>query len=186
MCRTRTLFAQNLRQEQPPSVRQINFAKSTATFSDCGRYRYLLERRWNDGSICAFVGLNPSTAGANNDDATVRKCMALARNWGFSGMTMANLFAIRCRYPHILSTHQDPAGPENDRFLLPAIEQADTIVAMWGNHGLKSYGLSTRRDQYILSLRDDWQCIGITKHGAPRHPLYVASSSALMNFPQVL
>ena len=167
-------------------MRQSNLPKSTASFSDCGRYRYLLERRWTEGPICVFVGLNPSTANADSDDATVRKCAALARTWGFSGITMANLFAVRCRYPRILSTHQDPVGPENDRFLIPIIKQAHTVVAMWGNRGLKPYDTSTRRDQYILSLRDDWQCVGITKHGAPRHPLYIAKSSILMKFPEGL
>ena len=167
-------------------MRQSNLPKSTASFSDCGRYRYLLERRWTEGPICVFVGLNPSTANADSDDATVRKCAALARTWGFSGITMANLFAVRCRYPRILSTHQDPVGPENDRFLIPIIKQAHTVVAMWGNSGLKPYDTSTRRDQYMLSLRDDWQCVGITKHGAPRHPLYIAKSSILMKFPEGL
>ena len=165
---------------------QNNSAESTATFSDCGRYRYLLQRQWDKGAVCLFVGLNPSTATAGNDDATVRRCAALAKTWGFSGITMANLFAVRCRHPQILSTHRDPIGPENDRFLLPTIKQADRVVAMWGNHGLKPYALPTRRDQYILSLRDDWQCLGITKHGAPRHPLYVASSSTLMSFTKGL
>ena len=186
MSLTLILFAPSLRRKQAPVVKQSNFAKSTAAFSDCGRYRYLLERRWTDGPLCVFVGLNPSTATADFDDATVRKCAALAKSWGFSGMTMANLFAVRCRYPQILSTHRDPIGPENDRFLLPAIDQAHTVVAMWGNHGLTSYRQSARRDQYVLSLRDDLQCIGITKHGAPRHPLYVASSSSLMNFSEGL
>jgi hypothetical protein len=127
--------------------------------------------------------VNPSTATAETDDATVRKCVSLAKAWGFSGMTMANLFAVRCRHPQILSTHQDPIGPENDRFLALTIQQAHTVVAMWGNHGLKTYGLSARRDQHILPLRDDWQCIGITKQGAPRHPLYVGKNSVLVNFP---
>ena len=163
---------------------RLILSKSTATFSDCGRYRYLLKRRWDEGLNCLFIGLNPSTATADSDDATIRKCVALTRTWGFSGMTMANLFAVRCRYPQVLSTHQDPVGPDNDRFLLPALKQAHTVVAMWGNHGLKSHGQLARRDQYILSLRDDWQCIGITKHGAPRHPLYVANSSPLVNFTQ--
>ena len=157
-----------------------------ANFSDCGRYRYLLQRGRTEGPICLFVGLNPSTGTADSDDATIRKCIALARTWGFSAMTMANLFAVRSRYPKILSTHRDPIGPENDRFLLTTIEQAHTVVAMWGNHGLKSYGLSTRRDQHVLSLRDDWQCVGITKLGAPRHPLYIPDSSTLMSFPVVL
>ena len=170
--------------KSPPS--HIANTHTQAEFSECGRYRYLLQRQWGDEAICLFVGLNPSTATADSDDATVRKCVALARTWGFSGMAMANLFAVRCRYPQILSTHQDPVGPDNDRFLLPAIGQAHTVVAMWGNHGLKSYGQLARRDQYILSLRDDWQCIGITRHGAPRHPLYVANSSPLVNFTQGL
>ena len=170
--------------KSPPS--HIANTHSRAEFSECGRYRYLLQRQWGDEAVCLFVGLNPSTATAGSDDATVRKCVALARTWGFSGMTMANLFAVRCRYPQILSTHQDPVGPDNDRFLLPAVKQAHTVVAMWGNHGLKSYGQLARRDQYILSLRDDWQCLGITKHGAPRHPLYVASSSTFVNFTQGL
>ena len=167
-------------------MKQSNVAKSSAAFADRGRYRYVLDRKWTDGPICVFVGLNPSTATAGCDDATVRRCAALAKTWGFSGMTMANLFAVRCRHPQILSTHQDPVGPENDRFLLPAIEQAHTAVAMWGNHGLKSYGLSAQRDQDILALRDDWQCVGITKRGAPRHTLYIASTSTLMNFTRGL
>ena len=123
MSHTLILFALSLQRRQPRSVKQSNVAKSTAAFSDCGRYRYVLDRRWTDGPICVFVGLNPSTATADSDDATIRKCVALARTWGFSGMTMANLFAVRCRHPQILSTHQDPVGPENDRFLLPTIEQ---------------------------------------------------------------
>ena len=177
---------QSYRHKRRLSMSKCNSARATATLSDCGRYRYLLERHWGNGTACVFVGLNPSTATAETDDATIRKCAALAKAWGFSGMTMANLFAVRCRYPKVLSTHQDPVGPANDRFLLPAIEQAHTMVAMWGNHGLKSYGQSTRRDQYILSLRDDWQCVGITNQGAPRHPLYVASSSTLVKFTESL
>jgi hypothetical protein len=161
----------------------MEVTESSATISSCGLYRYVLQRRWGAGTHCLFVGLNPSTAGVSTDDATTRKCMRLASSWGFSGMTIANLFAVRCRHPQILSTHRDPIGPENDRFLLPTIEQAHTVVAMWGNHGLKSYGLSERRDQCILSLRNDWQCVGITQQGAPRHPLYVTNRSRLMKFP---
>jgi hypothetical protein len=83
---------------------------------------------------------------------------------------MANLFAIRCRYPQILSTHRDPVGPENDQVLMTVIGGAQTVVAMWGNQGLKGYGLGARRDRYALSLHKHWQCIGITMHGAPRAP----------------
>ncbi len=52
-------------------------------------------------------------------------------------MTVTNLFAVRYRYPQILSTHRDPIGPENDLFLLPTVKQAHMVVAIWGNQGPK-------------------------------------------------
>ena len=58
-------------------MRDSNSVKATAIFSDCGRYRYLLKRCWTEGPISVFIGLNPSTADADSDDATVRKCIAL-------------------------------------------------------------------------------------------------------------
>ena len=57
---------------------------SSAIFSDCGRYRYSLSRRWENGENCVFVGLNPSTADSAKNDATVRKCIHFARSWGFA------------------------------------------------------------------------------------------------------
>ncbi len=38
------------------------FAQSSAVISDCGKFRYRLDRRWADGPICGFIMLNPSTA----------------------------------------------------------------------------------------------------------------------------
>ena len=67
--------------------------ESSAIFSDCGRYRYLLSRRWEDGDDCVFVGLNPSTADGSTNDATVRKCIHFARSWGFAGISLVNLYA---------------------------------------------------------------------------------------------
>jgi hypothetical protein len=72
-----------------------NESKS-ATISQCGLYRYDLWRRW-DSSIpgVAFIGLNPSTADAEKDDPTIRKCVAYAKKWGFGSLCMLNLFAFR-------------------------------------------------------------------------------------------
>ena len=83
--------------------------------------------------------------------------------------------------PADLITHRDPVGPENDRY---TIKRAHIVVAMWGNHGLKPYSLAMRRIS-TYCLRDDWQCVGITKYEA-RHPLYVAKSSILLSFPDGL
>jgi hypothetical protein len=51
--------------------------------SDCGTYRYELWRRWAEGPHVLFVMLNPSTADAVTDDATIRKCIGYAKRWGY-------------------------------------------------------------------------------------------------------
>lgn len=48
-----------------------------ATMSADGLYRYVLWRQWAEGPRNAtFIMLNPSTANATEDDATIRRCMA--------------------------------------------------------------------------------------------------------------
>ena len=156
--------------------------QSSANFSDCGRYRYRLRRRWADGEECVFVGLNPSTADGAKNDATVRKCMQFARTWGFAGLVLVNLFARRCRYPQALATSDDPVGPDNAAWLAGAVKDAPLVIAMWGNHGARAYGEVSRRDLRAMDLRDDWRCFGHTKQGAPKHPLYLPNETQLQTF----
>lgn len=73
--------------------------KKDATISDCGKYRYRLSRIWEPGRpVATFVMLNPSTADATNDDATIRKCMGFARRWNLGGIHVGNLFAYRASW----------------------------------------------------------------------------------------
>ena len=51
---------------------------SDAILSACGRYRYLLSRRWGDGPELGVVMLNPSTANASQDDPTIRRLYGFA------------------------------------------------------------------------------------------------------------
>ena len=156
--------------------------ESSAIFSDCGRYRYVLSRRWADGEDCVFVGLNPSTADGAKNDATVRKCTQFARAWGFAGLTLVNLYARKCRYPQALATSDDPVGPDNDAWLAGAVKDAPLLIAMWGNYGARAYGEVARRDLLAMDLRDDWRCFGRTKQGAPQHPLYLPNVTQLQTF----
>ena len=153
--------------------------ESSAIFSDCGRYRYVLSRRWANGEDCLFVGLNPSTADSTQNDATVRKCMHFAHSWGFAGVSLVNLYARICRYPQALVTIDDPVGPDNDLWLKRMIGDASIAIAMWGNHGARTYGDSTRRDILVMNSRNEWHCFGRTKLGAPKHPLYLPKATPL-------
>lgn len=148
----------------------------TAVISDCGRYRYTLEREWMTGSgTCLFIMLNPSTADAEQDDPTIRRCIGFAQRWGYKRLTVGNLFAYRATDPKDLR-RQTPlevaAGPENDEWLRRLCTQAALVVAAWGSHRFASYRLPFVEP--ILAERSGGVvCLGATKAGHPRHPLYV-------------
>jgi len=141
-----------------------------AVFDPGARYRYRLWRRWAPGHQVLFVMLNPSTADAERDDPTIRRCAGFARAWGFAGMTVVNLFALRATDPARLRRARDPVGRDNDSHIAAAAAAADTVVVAWGIHGdLRA------RDRAVLALLAPHRprCLGLTCGGHPRHPLYL-------------
>lgn len=149
-------------------------------FSPCEKYRYTLERVWNFGnaSRVMWIGLNPSTADAQKNDPTVRRCIGFAQDWGFGGMWMANLFAYRATDPRDMKEQSDPVGPENDEALIWMAERSDLIVACWGNHGLH---FGRHKAVRALPLALPLNALKLTTQGQPWHPLYLKAS--LKPFP---
>ena len=79
----------------------------SAVISECKRYRYVLTREARYGSIpCSrlmWLMLNPSTADARADDATIRRCRGFSQALGYGGAFMVgNLFALRATDPRAL------------------------------------------------------------------------------------
>lgn len=146
-------------------------ATSYARLSDDTRHRYTLGRRWGDGPHAVFVMLNPSTADADQDDPTIRRCVAFARAWGLDGIHVVNLYAWRATQPADLWLAADPVGPENDYFLACAAAEAAhsglPIIAAWGANA------RPERVAHVLTIRgmDRLTALGVTKDGAPKHPL---------------
>jgi len=144
-----------------------------AQFSESRVFRYALWRTWEEqkGHVM-FIGLNPSTADEQHDDATVRRCIAFAREWGYGGLHMLNLFAYRSTDPKVLmdpNLGYDPVGPKNDEFLRLYTESSDQVIAAWGANGAFQ-----TRGEYVDGLLDyPMACLGVTKSGQPRHPLYL-------------
>lgn len=160
-------------QENP----RCNSLVRRASLSRCKTYRYSLTREWGSGGTVVVVGLNPSTADANIDDPTVRRCIGFAGAWGFGRLVLINLFAYRSTDPDRLYRVDDPIGPMNDRCIRREIGEADLVLVAWGNRGN-----ILDRDKAVLAWLPNPHCIGVTGQGFPRHPLYVRSDATPTKF----
>jgi hypothetical protein len=147
-----------------------------------GLYRYSLERDWDSDALrIGFVMLNPSTADATQDDPTIRRCISFASAWGYGALEVVNLFAYRATHPLELRCVADPVGVDNDSYLLRMQQRVQKIVVAWGNQGSFQ-----GRNQAVLKLLTRYQvvyCLGLTRLGHPRHPLYVTRDTTLITFP---
>ena len=142
-------------------------------------YRYALGRTWDLARRPAlFVGLNPSTADAENDDPTIRRCIRFARDWGYGGVLMGNLFAFRATDPDEMKAALDPVGERNDYWLQHLAELAGVVVAAWGVHGEHRGRAQAVVDSGALG---PFTVLGLTKDGHPRHPLYMRADCRPLN-----
>ena len=156
--------------------REVCIVEKTARISGCGLYRYELTRHWGDSmSVCTFIMLNPSTADAEKDDPTIRRCIGFAKLWGYGGIKVVNLYAYRASKPKVLFTAIDPFGPENAGTLAAAVKHSDLLVAAWG-----AWDVPT--DARMILEGVQMVCLGVTKGGSPRHPLYVPAVTQVQPF----
>lgn len=155
----------------------MKYLSTAAGLSEDTRYRYWLQRVLPEGNgIVLFVGLNPSTADALNDDPTIRKAVGFAQRWGFRTVWMGNLHAWRATDPRQLGVVEDPIGPENRDWLVGMVQQATLVVAAWGSHRL--HGTASTLAGWILS-QEKTLCLGQNQDGTPKHILYLPYTTSL-------
>lgn len=157
--------------------------KRAAVISDCGRYRYRLERTWGEAPPMAFVMLNPSTADADIDDPTIRRCMSFARRDGRGGIVVVNLFGLRSTDPKGLAESDNPYGPGNFDAIGLVLEAKGDIVCAWGAHGQAVSAAKSFMLRATKGYHTPLKCLGKTRDGSPRHPLYVKGDQPLEAFP---
>lgn len=152
--------------------------QKSAEISECGLYRYTLSRHWAkaDPTYALFIGLNPSTADATSDDPTLRRCMAFARDWGFGGLVLVNLFAFRATDPKDMKAAADPIGPRNDDRITTEARHAGVVVTAWGAHG-RYLNRDIKVMRLLTAAGVKMVCLGRTKDGSPRHPLYLPKTA---------
>lgn len=157
----------------------------TAIISACGRYRYRLDRAWGKGSAVAFIGVNPSTADATEDDATIRKMRGFAQRNGHGRMIVVNLFAYRATDVRDLSRCADPYGVDCDHELRRAINEAVRVVPCWGSLDKLPVHLRQRAGNVsviVHSAGRQTDCFGLTKNGDPKHPLMLGYNTPLVSY----
>lgn len=154
---------------------------SGAVVSDCGRFRTRLWRVWDDElPRLLWIMLNPSTADASVNDATIRKTIAFAKLWGFGGIEVCNLYSYRTKSPNELMNAGWLKGPDNERTLRAMLDNytpGSKAVAAWGT--------------WALSVDEKWlryeaahagvplYHLGLNKGGSPKHPLYLPMTTTL-------
>lgn len=170
----------------------------SAFISEDGLYRWNLTRDWRDetlalgqgvtsppsGSLC-WVMLNPSTADASDDDPTIRRCISFSQREGYGALEVVNLFAWRATKPAELMHAADPIGWWNDGAIMFALGRASRVVCAWGSSASKVGSCRTVQIPAWAREHDvPVSCLGTTKNGWPRHPLYVRADQPFEEYPR--
>lgn len=144
-----------------------------AIFSPCGTYRYALWRIWSPGlPLLMSISLNPSRAGAEKNDATIRRDIGYAIAWGFGGLLKGNLFGFVDTYQGNLRAAPDRIGPDNDLWLIRMRDAAGMHLAAWGIYG----DLDLGRVAAVRAMFPTLYTLGFTQNHQPKHPLRLAKT----------
>lgn len=145
----------------------------SASISECGLYRTVLERRWADGETLAWLGHNPSTADGLSDDPTIRKEVGFSLRAGYGALVKVNAMDLRATDPKtLLEESRDPMSASNLAAIAGACAGLDLVVATGSPHRrLRRHVLAAidvargvAKRTYVLELNAD---------GMGKHPLYV-------------
>lgn len=146
--------------------------KKGAIFSNDRKYRYALWRTWDDElPEVLFIGLNPSNANEKKDDPTMIRVIGFARDWGYGGVVMMNLFGLVSSKPKVLTQYDDPVGPDNDLWLNYQVERKCDVIFAWG-----AFKHAKKRAETVAKMFQHPKCLGFNKDGSPKHPLFLPAN----------
>jgi len=98
-----------------------------------------------------------------------------------------NLYAYRATDPRELRDVADPIGPKNDDAIQASLQIAERVVCAWGAHPTcrrifpAADGVLITRESAVRGMiarsGKPVGVLGLTKDGAPKHPLYLAADT---------
>ena len=154
-----------------------------AVFDHDGLKRYMLLRCWAPSPSVVrtvnFIGLNPSLAGRETNDATIRKEIGFATRWGFNRLIATNLIPVVSTDPWELPNWSGFDRTNQD--YVSTWLAADLVVAAWGAVPIalaERIGLPEYLYWLTQQIGDKpLYCIGTTVKGMPLHPSRAAYTS---------
>jgi len=160
---------------------QVDTEPSGAVFTDERTHRLYLWRRWDkERPWVMFIGLNPSTADERLNDPTVRRCVGFAANWGYGGIFMCNVFTLVSTDPKKLNG-EVPIARGASLAMRVIRGRCGKALAGWGNL-INQVIEGEEQVERIKRELSPLHCLGLTKLGHPKHPLYLPYSVELTTF----
>lgn len=170
----------------------IEYTNMDAVFDGDNKLRLTLRREWKPGPSALVAMLNPSNGSVTRDDPTLRRLTEIMDGLGFGGYTVVNWSPFISSDPKAMLEfmHRVYGAQQHGRFTRYAMKKnietvarvasaLDTTIAAWGNDFPASMSagdaLSAYTAQFLTTIMREGQCdlmcFGVTKHGAPKHPL---------------
>jgi hypothetical protein len=84
---------------------------------------------------------------------------------------MLNAYGLRSTDPAGLWSVDDPVGEQNDAAIAQWVLRCAVVVCAWGVHCKPNRAQEVV--DLILAAGRQPMCLGVTKDGAPKHPLYL-------------
>lgn len=133
-----------------------------------------------------IIGLNPSTADANNGDRTINKVAGITEGAKLDGFVMLNLYPQRATDPNDLDKMLNEEYHQQNILAIKEVvskhKNINVLLAFGNMISSRAYLKDCFKDIYSLLQESNpkWMKTGeLTKAGHPRHPLYVAYAKGL-------
>lgn len=156
--------------------------------SDNQEYRFLLGKKGKKMLICC--GVNPSKARPDELDPTMKRVEFLAKNNGYDGYVMINLYPLReTNLENLPKIRNQEISDINRKIIKDLFESFAGEIHIWA-----AWGTAVEKRAYLkeclkelISLAEMYDCkwykMGdLTKDGYPRHPLYLSNDCKIEPF----
>ena len=164
--------------------------------SNDNEYRYALGEIQEDTKRLLFCfGINPSTATPEKLDPTAKRIQRLAKEHGYDSWIVLNVCAQRATDPNDMNKRQKTrsADPhkENLEIIASLLEQyrfcSDILFAYGDLIEKRTYLKNNLKEIFGTIMACEYggncYCLGVTKAGNARHPLYQKVTAPLIPYP---